>query len=64
MVIRVPLVLGERQETVKEISSRRDGEVPGSMWGNRYTEEESAGRGMQRKCRRGRMVFMYGCVSS
>jgi len=28
---------------VKELSSRRDGEVPGSKWGDRDTPEETAG---------------------
>lgn len=63
MVLREPLVLDERQETVKEIGSRRNGEVPGSEWGDRDTEEETAGRGMQKKCMRGRMFFMYRYVS-
>lgn len=58
MVLREPLVLDERQETVKESGSGRDGEVPGSEWGGRDAEEETARRGMQNKCMRRRMFFL------
>lgn len=63
MVLSEPVVLDERQEAVQEISSRRDGEVLGSEWGDRDTQEDTAGRGMQKKCMGGRMFFMYGYVS-
>lgn len=58
MILREPLGLGESQEIVKKIRCRRDGEVLGSKWGDRDTEEESAGRGMQKKYMRGRMWFL------
>lgn len=58
MVLREPLVLDERQDTVKEISSRRDGGVPDSEWGDGDIEEQTAGRGMQKKCMRGCFLCM------
>lgn len=48
---------------VKEIISSRDGEVPCCSWGERNAEDEIAERWTQRKCMRGRMVFVYGCAS-